>query len=110
MLTLKNVTNRLWDKPILKNINWETELGQNWAILGPNGAGKTTLAKLILGQLPYCGVIQRDEKISNFDEISKFDEKISISSKTHVFWRDMGSGAFSRLARRNFEFNCLKIM
>ena len=69
MLTLKNVTNRLWDKPILKNINWETELGQSWAILGPNGAGKTTLAKLILGQLPYCGVIQRDEKISNFAEI-----------------------------------------
>ena len=70
MLTLKNVTNRLWDKPILKNINWETELGQSWAILGPNGAGKTTLAKLILGQLPYCGVIQRDEKISNFAEIA----------------------------------------
>ena len=45
MLTLKNVTNRLWDKPILKNINWITELGQCWAILGPNGAGKTTFAK-----------------------------------------------------------------
>ena len=69
MLTLKNVTNRLWDKPILKDINWVTELGQSWAILGPNGAGKTTLAKLILGQLPYCGVIKRDEKISNFGEI-----------------------------------------
>ena len=70
MLTLKNVSNRLWDKQILKNINWETELGQSWAILGPNGAGKTTLAKLILGQLPYCGVIKRDEKISNFAEIA----------------------------------------
>ena len=70
MLTLKNVTNRLWDKPILKNINWATELGQSWAILGPNGAGKTTLAKIILGQLPYCGVIKRDEKISNFTEIA----------------------------------------
>ena len=69
MLTLKNVSNRLWDKPILKNINWATELGQSWAILGPNGAGKTTLAKVILGQLPYCGVIKRDEKISNFGEI-----------------------------------------
>ena len=70
MLTLKNVTNRLWNKPILKNINWTIELGQSWAILGPNGAGKTTLAKLILGQLPYSGVIQRDEKISNFSEIA----------------------------------------
>ena len=70
MLTLKNVSNRLWDKPILKNINWTTELGQSWAILGPNGAGKTTLAKVILGQLPYCGVIKRDEKILNFGEIA----------------------------------------
>ena len=69
MLTLKNVSNRLWDKSILKNVNWATELGQSWAILGPNGAGKTTLAKVILGQLPYCGVIKRDEKISNFGEI-----------------------------------------
>ena len=65
MITLKNVSNRLWDKPILKNINWETELGQSWAILGPNGAGKTTLANLILGKLPYCGAIKRDKKILN---------------------------------------------
>jgi len=70
LLTLKNVSNRLWDKSILKNVNWATELGQSWAILGPNGAGKTTLAKVILGQLPYCGAIKRDEKISNFGEIA----------------------------------------
>ena len=70
MFTLKNVSNRLWDKSILKNINWETELGQSWAILGPNSSGKTTLAKLLLGHLPYCGVIKRDEKISNFAEIA----------------------------------------
>ncbi len=70
MLTLKNVSNRLWDKQILNNINWSTELGQSWAILGPNGSGKTTLAKLILGHLPYCGSIKRDEKILNFTEIA----------------------------------------
>ena len=70
MFTLKNVSNRLWDKSILKNINWETELGQSWAILGPNSSGKTTLAKLLLGHLPYCGVIKRDEKISDFAEIA----------------------------------------
>ncbi len=70
MLNLINVSNRLWDKSILKNINWETELGQSWAILGPNGSGKTTLAKLVSGHLPYCGVIKRDEKILNFAEIA----------------------------------------
>ncbi|MBS1255751.1 MAG: putative ABC transporter ATP-binding protein YlmA [Deltaproteobacteria bacterium] len=70
MLTLNNVSNRLWDKPILKNINWTTKHGQSWAIIGPNGAGKSTLAKVILGQLPYFGLIRRDEKITNFCEIA----------------------------------------
>ena len=68
MLNLINVSNRLWDKSILKNINWETELGQSWAILGPNGSGKTILTKLILGHLPYCGSIKRDKKILNLTE------------------------------------------
>ena len=70
MISLHKVSNRLWDKPILKNINWSTELGQSWAILGPNGAGKSTLIKVILGQLPYCGTIKRDAQISTFDKIA----------------------------------------
>ena len=70
MLSLQKVSNRLWDKPILKNITWSTESGQSWAILGPNGAGKSTLIKVILGQLPYCGTIKRGEIISTFDQIA----------------------------------------
>ena len=70
MISLHKVSNRLWDKPILKNINWSTDLGQSWAILGPNGAGKSTLIKVILGQLPYCGTIKRDAQISTFDKIA----------------------------------------
>ena len=65
LLSLKKVSNKLWDKPILKDISWITEFGQSWAILGPNGAGKSTLIKVILGQLPYCGTIKRDAQISN---------------------------------------------
>ena len=64
LLSLTKVSNRLWDKPILKNISWSTEFGQSWAILGPNGAGKSTLIKVILGQLPYCGTIKRDAQIA----------------------------------------------
>ncbi len=84
MLNLINVSNRLWDKSILKNINWETELGQSWAILGPNGSGKTTLAKLISGHLPYCGVIKRDEKILNFAEI----EHVSLEQQSIMVARE----------------------
>jgi molybdate transport system ATP-binding protein len=70
LISLQKVSNRLWDKPILKNITWSTKFGQSWAILGPNGAGKSTLIKVILGQLPYCGTIKRDEQIYTFDKIA----------------------------------------
>ena len=69
LISLKDVSNNLWDKKILKNISWSTKFGQNWAIMGPNGAGKSVLIKIILGQLPYFGTIIRHEKISNFEKI-----------------------------------------
>ena len=70
MLSLNKVSNRLWDKPILKNISWSTEFGQSWAILGPNGAGKSTLVKVILGQIPYCGTIERHVEITDFVKVA----------------------------------------
>jgi len=70
LLSLKNVSNRLWDKQILKDISWSTEFGQSWAILGPNGAGKSTLIKVVLGQIPYCGTIKRHQEIEDFGKIA----------------------------------------
>ena len=70
LLSLKNVSNRLWDKKILKDISWSTEFGQSWAILGPNGAGKSTLIKVVLGQIPYCGTIKRHQEIEDFGKIA----------------------------------------
>lgn len=37
-------------KMILKDLNWQVEKGQTWAILGLNGSGKTTLLKLIMAE------------------------------------------------------------
>ena len=70
MLSLKKVSNRLWDKQILKDISWSTEFGQSWAIIGPNGAGKSTLIKVVLGQIPYCGTIKRHQEIEDFGKIA----------------------------------------
>ena len=75
MLTLKNVSNRIWDKPILKNINWETELGQSWAILGPNGAGKTTLINII------CGIVTASTgtvNVNGFDNVRHYRKTRSM--------------------------------
>ena len=70
MLSLKKVSNRLWDKQILKDIFWSTEFGQSWAIIGPNVAGKSTLIKVVLGQIPYCGTIKRHQEIEDFGKIA----------------------------------------
>lgn len=46
--------------PILKNIDWHWQEGQQWAILGGNGAGKSAVAQLISDQLrPQRGSIER---------------------------------------------------
>lgn len=43
---------------ILRNINWEVNHGEHWAIIGLNGSGKTTLLNMINGYLwPSTGEI-----------------------------------------------------
>jgi len=37
--------------PILRNVNWTVQPGENWVILGANGSGKTSLLNTLLGYL-----------------------------------------------------------
>lgn len=49
LLQLKSVTIKVGSKPILKDISFEIQQGENLLITGPSGSGKTVLAKLIAG-------------------------------------------------------------
>lgn len=51
VLKLEHVNFTRAGKPILKDLNWEIQSGENWAVLGLNGAGKTTLLKLLHGDI-----------------------------------------------------------
>lgn len=51
ILSLKNVTKKIKDKTILKDVSFDVNEGEIVGFLGPNGAGKTTTIKLILGIL-----------------------------------------------------------
>lgn len=54
ILTLKDLSFSYRARPVLSNINWQWNGGQQWACLGPNGAGKTTLAGLLSKQLRFA--------------------------------------------------------
>ena len=47
ILSYKNVSFKRDGREILKNINWEIKVGENWALIGLNGSGKSTLLSMI---------------------------------------------------------------
>jgi len=51
-ITFENVTVRLDEHVLFKNLNWEIRSNQQWAVLGPNGSGKSALMKVLAGILP----------------------------------------------------------
>ena len=53
MLSIKNLTVNVGDKPILKGINLEIKAGEIHAIMGPNGSGKSTLSHILSGKAGY---------------------------------------------------------
>lgn len=62
VLHMKNVQLRREEEHILKNINWDVQKGQHWALYGLNGAGKTALLNMLIasyfpseGDLEVCG-------------------------------------------------------
>ncbi len=49
MLDIQNISFTYTDKPVINNISFSIEKGQNISIIGESGCGKSTLLKLIYG-------------------------------------------------------------
>lgn len=62
MLKLKNVSFAYAEEPVLKNISFKLEKGENLSVIGESGCGKSTLLKLIYGLLHTDGEIFWGEK------------------------------------------------
>ena len=49
---MRNVTIRYGERIILRNLNWQVNRGERWALLGENGSGKSTLLSLVCADNP----------------------------------------------------------
>lgn len=58
IVSFKNVSWRRNGQEILRNLNWEIDSNEHWAILGLNGSGKTSLLNIVTGyQFPTAGEV-----------------------------------------------------
>src|SRR5262249_1531020 len=59
VLTANDLSIGYRDAPLVRNIQFEVQRGERWAILGPNGSGKTTLLRTLVGsQSPLAGELE----------------------------------------------------
>lgn len=58
IITLENVSLQKKGQSILKEIDWQINDGEHWAVLGLNGSGKTSLLNIVSGyQFPSTGSV-----------------------------------------------------
>lgn len=86
-----------YDKPILKNFEWEIFPGECWMLGGLSGSGKTTLAKIISGDITNF-----DGKVEvSFNENSKLKKRILYVSNWFQFSNLEGDRNFYYQQRYN---------
>ncbi|WP_235806081.1 ATP-binding cassette domain-containing protein, partial [Limosilactobacillus gastricus] len=96
VLKLEHVNFTRAGKPILKDLNWEIQSGENWAVLGLNGAGKTTLLKLLHGDIwPSSGQMEVLGHIFGHSNINDLRKKIGWVSNALQDWLHPGDSAES---------------
>lgn len=75
MLRFENVSFQYEkDIPVIRNLSFLIENGENVGLIGANGAGKSTILKILLGLLPYDGNVMVDSLAvvkKNYAEIRK---------------------------------------
>lgn len=81
-LSLKSVSFKYTDKPILKDVSLQISPGTKMAIIGANGAGKSTIIRLILGfYKPQQGMLSADDIPYHEINFQHFRRSIGVVSQ-----------------------------
>ncbi len=84
VIEIKNLSKRIGNHFLIKNINWQVQRGEHWVLFGGNGSGKTTLLSVIAGFGSYddgcCRVL--GEEITSCD-LSLLRKKIGWISGSY---------------------------
>ncbi|MFN8236987.1 MAG: ABC transporter ATP-binding protein [Chitinophagales bacterium] len=74
-IQLENISKRFGFEWIFKQVNYQFEFGEKYAVVGPNGSGKSTLLKIISGGLvPTSGNMHYSiphKRVTDFEAASK---------------------------------------
>ena len=99
MIEIKDLTLKLEDKDILKNINLSIDEGKIYGLIGPNGVGKTSLIKCLTGVYKITtGEILYDGS-NVYDKFHKINKvfKIPLNKRLHQLSKGMKMRTFLML-------------
>ena len=96
MIDVQNLTFKIKDKEIVKDVQLSCEAGKVTALLGPNGAGKSTLLKLLSAEL-----------FADTDSIRISDKALSHQSPLELAQQ---RAAMPQNVELNFDFSVLEVV
>jgi len=74
ILEVSDLSVKIQDQMLLKDLTFEVKRGTTLAVVGPNGAGKSTLFRALLNLIPYAGEIRWAEGV----RIGYVPQKLSV--------------------------------
>ncbi len=94
---LDDVTLKLGDRTVLRNISLRLMRGDRMALVGPNGVGKTTLLKVMTGELPPDGGTVR---LGTNLEMAVFDQSRAALDPDMSLWDSLTGSPDMRVSGR----------
>ena len=78
MIEFRNVTFSYGEAPVVENLSFSIQKGENVGLIGANGAGKSTIMKLMLGLISGSGEIKVDGLPMNKENLGEIRKKIGF--------------------------------